>query len=501
MSLLRLQVQVGAQSQVQRHTATMLKDSNNNSYIRWTTRNSSSSAADLWELQTAVTTFQKIDSQTQAKERIELHAQVHYGEKDYFDFYNRPEFCLSHAEVLYELLVDESLLGLSQDKAGRALTQPLQASPTDRSLARDYGWQCQVDVVDYTKPNWKHADFTRQELLQHQLLQPGKSATQDATRPLWRQVSNGGTALWQPAISALLVGPPSLFVSVDTNNDAFATKRKLFTNLFLPGNQLAGWLRAMLWMTVPSPEISVLLLDWSSLFLSSSAAKLSPVTLPILQSLMTWQLTPLRQLVFGQVLVSGNSAQQQRPRQQDQDWNLLVTQRNDHTLRVLQSSLLRQQSNSRANMNSRALLYGCSHCPDLHSKLVKNLGFVPIKTEWRTAWSVAVPNTFSNNNNNDSKCSSAAGAITQSENEWIQYLPPTAWAALMVLFPLYLGIGAVDWVDCIHSSAVSLLESDDTFAFVSEWLLYLLRHVLLYVGLSKFALEWQDNNNNNNDNP
>lgn len=457
--------------------ATLTK--NGASYIRWGTRSSTETSSDIWELQTAVTTFERINPDTKKPEKVELHAQVHYGDRDYFDYYNTPEFTQQQDEVLYELLVNDDLLALSEDKSGRILTQPLQASINDASLANNYGWQCQVNVMDYTQPNWKHADFTRQELLQQQNI----AGVGDSDRPLWEQVSSSGNAFWQPAVSALMVGPPSLF---RTGLASMTTKRKLFTNLFLPGNQLTGWLRATLWMTVPAPEISVLLLDWSSLFLSkNSQAKFSPVTLPILQAVMTLKLTQLRQLIFGQVLVSGNSGASTTttPQQQNQDWDLLVTQRNDHALNVLKSSL-QSPSSKKQRM---ALLYGCSHCPDLHSKLVRDMGFSARKTEWRTAWSVSVPKTFKGE-----PTGSGAASGESLMADMATYLPPTAWAAMLVLFPLYLGVGAVDWIDTIHSSAVSLLDHNDAVAFGGDWMLYILRHVLLYVGVSKFALEWQD---------
>ena len=481
------------------------------SYIRWKQEQLlSPNNADVWSLQTAVTTFQRTNPETKKLESIELHAQVHLGDKEYFDYYNSAEFNNRHDEVLYELLVDQDLLGLSKDKSGRVLTTKLQSSPNDQSVASSYGWQPQVDVIDYTQDKWKHADFTSQEMLQQQ---QSKQPIDDG-RPLWQQIGNkSGVAFWQPAVSALFVGPPSLFVATDAD-DFFSdspsiAKRKLFTNLFLPGNQFAGWLRAMLWVTVPAPEISVLLLDWSSLFLSRSSAKFSPVTLPILQSLMTLQVAQLRRLVFGQVLVAGNSAQQSQPQrqQQSQDWKLLITQRNEHALQVLKSSLRKKDA------NRIALLYGCSHCPDLHAKIVRDFGFTATKTEWRYAWSVEVPKTFAQNGAvsgggaaddlTTAATSSRGGSTTEEWSIWKElysYLPPTAWAALVVLFPLYLGIGAIDWVDTIHSSAVSLLDEHDSLAFSGEWVLYLLRHVLLYVAVSKFALEWQDpNSSNSND--
>lgn len=455
------------------------------SYIRWNTRSSEANSGQ-WELQTAVTTFQRTNPENKRPETVELHAQVHYGSREYFDYYNRPEFTQKHDHVLYEMLVDAELLELSDDKSGRTLKQQLVASPSDQTVAQQYGWKSQVDVINYCQPHWKHADYTRQELLFQQQLQQGQAQEAiDDNLPVWQQVSKG-TAFWQPAVSALLVGPPSLFVTQDADDVSNKNTHKLFTNLFLPGNALAGWLRAMLWLTVPAPEISVLLLDWSSLFLSKSTAQFSSVTLPILQSLVTLQIGQLRQLVFGQVLVAANSGS--TVASENQDWNFLVTQRNDHALQVLQT-LLKQNSKK-----CTALLYGCSHCPDLHAKLVQDHGFKPTKTEWRTAWSVSVPNTFNGKN----PVHAAGKSKNTPETVWSDlytFLPPTAWAALVVLFPLYLGVAAVDWIDCIHSSTVSLWEDHDSVSFVTEWMLYLLRHVLLYVGVSKFALEWQDPDN------
>lgn len=132
----------------------------------------------------------------------------------------------------------------------------------------------------------------------------------------------------------------------------------------------------------------------------------------------------------------------------------------------------------------------------MHEKLGRDLGFTPVMTEWRTAWSVSVPNTFGGGaaeRRDTSKPTEEPASLFQGLDS---YLPPTAWAALVALFPLYLGVGAVDWIDTIHSSAVSLLDHEDIVAFSADWMLYLLRHVLLYVGVSKFALEWQDPSSN-----
>jgi hypothetical protein len=140
-----------------------------------------------------------------------------------------------------------------------------------------------------------------------------------------------------------------------------------------------------------------------------------------------------------------------------------------------------------------------SHCPDLHQKIVTDLGFSPIKTEWRTAWSVSVPKTFEGGGvlpKSNKQSVEQQSVVSEPVGGLYSYLPPTAWAALVLLIPLYLGVGAVDWIDTIHSSYVSMLDHQDPAAFAGDWILYLLRHVVLYIGVSKFALEWQEPSRN-----
>ena len=75
----------------------------NDGYLRW------NRDGDTWKMQTAVTSFQR------GSETVELHAQLHFGDESYFDFYNSPEFD-SFDHVHYELLVDEDLLSYEQGK-------------------------------------------------------------------------------------------------------------------------------------------------------------------------------------------------------------------------------------------------------------------------------------------------------------------------------------------------------------------------------------------------
>lgn len=86
-----------------------------------------------------------------------------------------------------------------------------------------------------------------------------------------------------------------------------------------------------------------------------------------------------------------------------------------------------------------------------------------MKTTWRTAWSV-------------------------EENEQEMILP-----ALFVFLTGYLVIGALDWVEMLGDSSEAWIDGKllDSGVVVG---LYLIRHVLLYLGLSKFLVNWTNKN-------
>lgn len=416
--------------------------SNEPSYIQW------SHQKDLWKMQTAVTTFQK------GGQTVELHAQQHYGDAGYFQYWNSDErFNNKHDCVLFELLVDDELL--EYRRGNWCVTQPIMASANDQQFGQNLGLQCQASIIDYTNRKWAHADLSRQEFTK---LATNKDSNSErpldsSNTPLWKLASPDSSSTAAEAVAALMVGPPTLDYSASSRR-----KRRLFTNLFLPGGNLAFTLRALLWMTVPAPELSIILLDWSSLLQGgSNPSALSEVALPILTSLVKFDISQMRRFLFGQVIMSSKNSGKDDP---SSSWSLLVIDRNDHALNVLKRKL------EEPGMNSVALLYGSSHCPDLHKKLVA-MGFQPTKTTWRTAWSV--------------QDSSSVAETKADEN---QGLP-----ALGIFLVFYLIIGALDWVGIVGDTSSLLLDSNYLDASV-EVGAYLVRHVLLYLGLSKFLIDW-----------
>ena len=370
---------------------------------------------------------------------------------------------------------------------------------TQRSLLNSSlpGWVCQVDSIDYTKPNWYHADLSRQEfvqLVEEDDAKKGKASSGKTSNntPLWKLVSSSfspqsSSSAAAEAMSALLVGPPTLSYSTRF------LKRRLFTNLFLPGDALANNLRALLWFTVPCPELSIILLDWSSLLMMqpergrrgcsgsqwdgsqpTPSGFLSKVAVPILSNLLRFNIQQIRQFLFGQVLISSPThSENGSGGEASTSWSLLVTKRNDYALKVVDEFFLDQSNTQKSS--STALLYGSSHCPDLHKKLVAK-GFSPIKKTWRTAWSV-------NDRNSD-------GASKGDENS--KTAPTALIPGLTILLTAYLGIGAFDWVGMMGDASQSIFQQHDYLDASLIVALYLVKHVALYLGLSKFLVDWDN---------
>jgi hypothetical protein len=289
--------------------------------------------------------------------------------------------------------------------------------------------------------------------------------TTNADQPLWK-AAQSSSSLATEAATALLVGPPIVFATTSSRS---TTERRLFSNLFLQGSAFANVLRMFLWL-VPLPELSILCLDGSSLFLSdnfnkkTSATWPSVVTLSVLQALAWGKVQQAQALLFGQVALTGQQRQQQQALQSYRyDKNdVLIGQRNQRAMDVLQQKLKMMSAFDGARKKQFAILYGCQHCPGLHQDLL-DLGFSPVSTEWRTAYSVAIP-----------------AAQTSS-------IPLT----IPLLAFLYLVVGGYDWIGTVESILHDSRANDPAGASIDA-LTYLIRHVMLYVGLSKFVVEWKE---------
>jgi hypothetical protein len=105
------------------------------------------------ELQTSLVTYQ--DDQGRA---VELVAAVHVADRAYYEALN--DYFTGRDAVLYELVADEDLRPDGRGAGGGSgLIGFLQTSMT-----RVLGLAYQLDVINYARPNFIHADLEPQEL-------------------------------------------------------------------------------------------------------------------------------------------------------------------------------------------------------------------------------------------------------------------------------------------------------------------------------------------------
>jgi hypothetical protein len=96
-------------------------------------------------LETAVTTYQDVDGR-----RVDLVAAVHIGDSAYFELLNR--LFPMYDAVLYELVAEQG--SIPEPGGGDSGVSTVQRAMKD-ILALDF----QLDVIDYTRKNFVHADL------------------------------------------------------------------------------------------------------------------------------------------------------------------------------------------------------------------------------------------------------------------------------------------------------------------------------------------------------
>ena len=413
-------------------------------FVRW--KEPVSANSPYWYLQTAVYQYRRNDTS------ICLLAMVHFASKEYFDFYNS-----LNDTVVFELLVDEQLLTsniVRGDPVLKGVGSPVGASDADLLMGRSYDLSCQTSIVDYTRPNFVHGDWTRQELLKTiEDRQPSPIQTPWLPilgRPLWQGASK--YSVGKEAAAALLIGSPQLLAGRNQRpSRAFPFHRVVH-------KRAVQVLRPLLWLTVPSPEVSVLLLDWSA---SNELTLGSPVSRAVLLSLVTGYWKAVRQFAFGQVLVSSKADSG------GLDW---IELRNQRAIEVLKR-VLSSRGSGASSPQTVSVLFGCMHCNDLHQRILE-MGFDHVDTNWRDAWVVQVPPVRATR------------------------LPDAKVLRILVVFVGYLGIGGLDWIETwgdVTNDLVKVTGSADQMTellpsgILVKYLAYLVRHLLLYMGLSQFV--------------
>ena len=166
--------------------------------------------------------------------------------------------------------------------------------------------------------------------------------------------------------------------------------------------------------------------------------------------------------------------------------SVLIAKRNERAIDVLEASV------ERDGCRQNALLYGASHCLDLQRRL-ETKGFQPTKTEWRTAWSVDVPAFGLGSANDRGQVSGGTRSRKKLLPAFVSDLTSSSSsngiAVALVVLPLYLLVGGFDWIATIGEVGGALGKAEGGDAML-ETMLYLVRHVALYLGLAKFVVEW-----------
>ena len=373
-----------------------------------------------FELQTCVRRFSRREPDGSIT-NVDLHAQVHFGDQKYFQFYNSEKFESQYDNVLYELIISDDL-AVTDENGNRRVLEELMPSISDSQIAMQYDLGCQLDIIKYNKPGWLCADVSK-EYLQYK----EEGIPSDTVGSVGFEMLG---AIVRPATPA-----------------GDGLKTKLFSNLFLAGDLISSVLRLSLWL-VPLPELSVILLDWSTL--SPRPGGLSPVTFSVIESISRGDFKSARKLVFSQMIVSGQA--------NEGSDSVLIGERNEVAVKTLEG-ITENKSESIDRVSKQvAMLYGGLHCRNLERKL-KLLGFTKSSSDWRTAWKV--------------KTSSDANNFTGSA----------------LLIPMYFFVSGADWYDAIVQAAIDV-DSMNGMGAVAGLAFYFARHVILYFGLARFVLEW-----------
>jgi len=427
---------------------------------------------NAYELQTKVRRYRRVEEDGSVT-TVDLHAMVHYGDASYFEYYNsmsngndddegKEEKEEGYDYVLYELIVSDELVeGTGVD---RSLVVDVAPSLDASQMALQFGLSCQLDVVNYATNSrnvvdgsdrpceWICADVSKEYLEYRENSGRGKAFDRDgSTVPL--------------EILEALVKP----VTPSKNNDGLQTK--LFSNLFLAGDFISSLLRLVLWV-VPVPELSVLLLDWSSL--SPRPGGLSPVATQVIECIARGDFGTAKKLVFTQMIVSGQAVDYVNDHNSESSSSFIVGERNNLALNVLNGVVKKDTTQKKTvGKDTRiALLFGAMHCRDLQRKIYR-MGFTKItstnRPEWRTAWRVSLPMK---------NFHSVAGTA--------------------VLIPLYFAVGGLDWYSTIVDAARDA-DSMNGLGASTGVALYLARHVILYFSLARFVLEWDNSLFNSSD--
>ena len=202
------------------------------------------------DFQTAIVTMSKTAPDTGDTILIDLHAQCHFGDKAYFDYFNdQHRFTDQYDRVHYELLISDNLLLSHPYEEDSLVLSPLAIAPSphDAYTAKQYNLYCQLDMINYAQLKWVHCDYTHEEFVS---LVTGESQTTTTSntllsQPIWALASTQSSI---PALEFLSAFTRPLTPSTPLSS---SYNRRLFSNLFISGDAMISCLRFLLWFLCP----------------------------------------------------------------------------------------------------------------------------------------------------------------------------------------------------------------------------------------------------------
>ena len=373
---------------------------------------------------------------------VALVATVHVADAEYYRHLVE-DVLPRYDRVLFELITDEENLEVDEEGRRRlAAGVPHLAPESLAVMAGVHGLSCQLDHVDHARPNWYHADLDRGKMQQMQ---------RDASEEVFGEED---ASRWGKGFKGLRVPK-------EVGEVLGAIARGPVKHRQTP---LRGLLRSALWALVPTPEVFLLVLDWT--WSNPGAPRPSRALPPLVDALARMDLRTARKLAFAQTLTNARELEKGADAvergEASGDRSVLIGERNNQVVAALRQA-------ERDGVANVAVLYGGLHMPDLEAKLGSELGLARLAGEprWLTAWEIPL----GSNGTDDG--------------------PPTVAALLGA--PLYLVASGLDWYLCLSAwgdiATDSALQAAGVLAAVYGS--YVLRRGVLYYSLAKWLFDWE----------
>ena len=387
--------------------------------------------------------------------------------------------------VLYELITDDELTcvdavsGLRRLKTGAGVC----ASPASLQLAAAYGFTDQLSGLDPSAPeaaDWILADLSREALSELQeaedfskgdLLLEG--ARGQLTAAELAQARKLATGLGQFQRALTLQTSPSQRLRGSLLPESFYFRGEAFSNA----------LRALLWLA-PVPEVNLLAYDTGALRRGTLARE---TLVAVLSCLGRGDWRAVKQVLLAQEL----SAEQA----DDGRGEALIGARNAYCVEELTKWLNSQSlglggafEGSEVKPMKVAVLFGGLHCRDLEVRLGASFGAKRItqgEPQWRSAWVIEEGHNAQGSNSTHAHALHPAASSTSKS-----LLPVVA-----TVVPFYFLVGALDWLTELRTLVDGgvdggILGAEPWPEVVLELVLYVVRHSVLLIGISKIAVDW-----------